>query len=104
MPTKKHQTPSVILLRAARRVMPLHEMTDDASVAAFPRPVFENAEQDGKPHLAIWTASFTTFLHAVHARKGNGKLSLSENLLSMHAATATADLLILQVCLCRFVS
>ena len=104
MPTKKHQTPSVILLRAARRVMPLHEMTDDASVAAFPRPVFENAEQDGKPHLAIWTASCATFLHAMHARKGNCKLSLSENLLSMHAATATADLLILQVCLCRFVS
>ena len=97
---------SIILLRASRRVVPLCEMTEVASVAAFlPRTFFENAEQEGKPHLAIWTAFCTTAAHPLHTRRGNGKLSLSENPPSTHAATATADLWILRFpFFCRFVS
>ena len=95
-----------ILLRASRRVVPLCEMTEVASVAAFlPRTFFENAEQEGKPHLAIWTAFCTTAAHPLHTRRGNGKLSLSENPPSTHAATATADLWILRFpFFCQFVS
>ena len=103
---KMRSKPSIILLRASRRVVPLCEMTEVASVAAFlPRTFFENAEQEGKPHLAIWTAFCTTAAHPLHTRRGNGKLSLSENPPSTHAATATADLWILRFpFFCRFVS
>jgi len=86
--------------------VPLCEMTEVASVAAFlPRIFFENAEQEGKPHLAIWTAFCTTAAHPLHTRRGNGKLSLSENPPSTHTATATADLWILRFpFFCQFVS
>ena len=100
---KIRSKPSIILLRASRRVVPLCEMTEVASVAAFlPRTFLKTRSKRASP---IWTAFCTTAAHPLHTRRGNGKLSLSENPPSTHAATATADLWILRFpFFCRFVS